>query len=317
MREHVLHAVELFRLDGMQRAHGEHLAVGDVLLQQEHRRRNHNRDDGNCRGHAVARTDFGEELLVDDDRQGVVVFADEHRGAVVGERAHEHHQRAGEQRRQNQRQHDLEDLAHAGAAEALARLDQRIIQILERAGDEHEHQRIELQAHNDDAALEAVDVAELEAECVEQEIGDGSVAAAEHDPCVSADERRAHRADENQDLQRAGEANLHRGHDVGQRRRQQHGNQRHGRGDLEAAPDRALIIFLVEDLGEILPGETAVLADDALAEHADERIEQEQHVEDADADGDDHPQIPANLLAGRFSGHRSQPLSSGWSCRLR
>ena len=185
------------------------------------------------------------------------------------------------------------------------------------AGDEHEHQRIELQAHNDDAALEAVDVAEPEAECVEQEIGDGSVAAAEHDPCVSADERRAHRADENQDLQRAGEANLHRGHDVGQRGCQQHGNQRHGRGELEAAPDRALIIFLVEDLGEILPGETAVLADDALAEHADKRIEQEQHVEDADADGDDHPQIPANLFAGRFSGHRSQPLSSGWSCRLR
>lgn len=105
------------------------------------------------------------------------------------------------------------------------------------------------------AALETVNVAELDAECIQQKVGDGSVAAAEHDPRVSADERRAHRADENQDLQRAGKADLHGRHDVGQRRGQQHGDQRHGRGNLETAPDRALIIFLLKDLGEILPGE--------------------------------------------------------------
>ena len=144
MREHILHAVELLRLDGMQRAHGEHLPVGNVLLQQENRRRDDNRDNGNRRGHAVARTDFRKELLVDDDRQGVVVFANEHRRAVVGKRAHEHHQCAGKQRRQNQRQHDLKDFADAGTAKALARLNQRVIHVLKRAGNKHEHQRIQL-----------------------------------------------------------------------------------------------------------------------------------------------------------------------------
>ena len=144
MREHILHAVELLRLDGMQRAHGEHLAVGNVLLQQENRRRDDNRDNGNRRGHAVARTDFRKELLVDDDRQGVVVFANEHRRAIVGKRAHEHHQRAGEQRRHDERQNDLEDFADAGAAEAFARFNERVIHILKGAGYKHEHQRIQL-----------------------------------------------------------------------------------------------------------------------------------------------------------------------------
>ena len=72
---------------------------------------------------------------------------------------------------------------------------------------------------------------------------------------------------------------------------------------------------VVRDVAEALIGlatDAAAFGDDALRERGDQRIEQEQQIENADADGDDHPQIPFKLCFGPVSGHRSQLPSSGW-----
>lgn len=79
MREHILHRRGASSARRMQRAHGEHLAVGNVLCSRKTAVVMTIAIMGNRRGHAVARTVSRKEFLVDDDRQGVVVFANEHR----------------------------------------------------------------------------------------------------------------------------------------------------------------------------------------------------------------------------------------------
>ena len=278
MRQHVPHALGLMGLHRMQGADGEDFPVGNILLQQEHAGGDDNRDDGNSGGQVFGAAQFAEEFLIHQHGQRDVVFADEHGGAVVGKRAHEHQQRPGQQGGQHQGQHHLEYLFQPGAAKAFAGLDQAVVHALERAGNEHEHQAVQLEAHHDHAALEPVNVAQADADAGQQ-VGHDPVAAAQLNPGVGADEGSGHGGYKDQDLQHARAFDFHGGHDVGHGRGDEHGHQGDHRGNQQRMPDGVAVIGAAENLFIHFKGQMPFAVQQRLAQQHIQRIHQEYQIE--------------------------------------
>ena len=247
MGQHVPDAFGLVRFHRMQGADGEYLPVGNVFLEQEYTGRNDDGDNGDRRRQVFRSAQLAEEFLVYQHRQGDVVFTDQHRRAVIGKRPHEHQQGAGQQRRQHQRQDHLEYLADSRAAKAFAGFNQAVVHALEGARNEHEHQAVQLEAHDNDTAFKSVNIPQLDSN-LRQQVGHNSVSAAQLDPGVGADKRCGHGRYEDQDLQDSGSPDLHRRHDIGHGGRDEDRYQRHHGRNQQRMPDGVAVIGLAEYL---------------------------------------------------------------------
>ena len=83
-----------------------------------------------------------------------------------------------------------------------------------------------------------------------QEHGDGTGTAQQHDPGICADERSRHGAQDGQNEQHLGSADLVEGVEIGHGDTQQQRHQRHRYRDLKAVEDGGIIIGLGEELTE-------------------------------------------------------------------
>ena len=151
-------------LHGVHTVQREGVLVGNVLLDEEDQRGDDDGDDGDGGCKAVAAADLVDELGVEDDGEGAVALADEHRGTEVCKGAHEHQQSCGQQGGHDKGHDHLEEADNARAAEVLSRLDEGVVDVLQRALGVEEHQREQLERHDQHDAAEAVDFRDGDAE---------------------------------------------------------------------------------------------------------------------------------------------------------
>ena len=99
---------------------------------------------------------------------GAVALTDQHRRAEVCEGSHEHQQGCGQQGGHDEGDDYLEEAGEPGAAQVLRRLDQGVVDVLQRTLGIQEHQREQLQRHDQHDAAEAVDVRDGDAQVLEE-----------------------------------------------------------------------------------------------------------------------------------------------------
>ncbi|MNL54888.1 hypothetical protein D3C87_1782560 [compost metagenome] len=80
----------VFCFDWIQRAHGNGLAVRDVLLQQKYRCRENNNEHTYRCGETVIPAHFTDELVEDQHWHGFVAFTNQHRGSEISQGPHEY-----------------------------------------------------------------------------------------------------------------------------------------------------------------------------------------------------------------------------------
>ena len=278
MRQEVRKTLELLGLGWVEHAHHVVLAVSDVFLNQEYRRRDKNHDHGHCGSEIRVRARLADPLLIDDNRQGAVTFANQPRRAVIGERAQEHDGRAGQNRRQNKRQAHLEHFADAVVAQALRRLAQRSVHLLERAFRIHIDIREELEHKNQQHAAEAVDARHGNADCLKQ-LRDFAVAAQHQNPGVRAQKGRRQHGDDDQNVDQPVAANLERRGDVGQRNANQNDQNRRAGDHLDAVKQRRSVILAGEEFDKVIQRNRPVAGLQRIDEHPRNRDHQKQPEE--------------------------------------
>lgn len=168
-------------LHGVHTVQSEGVLVGNVLLDEEHQRGDDDSNDGDSGCKAVAAAHLVDELSVKDNREGTVALTDQHRGAEVCKGSHEHQQSRSQQGGHDQRHDHFEEAGNARASEVLSRLDEGVVDILQCTLGVEEHQREQLERHDQHDAAEAVDVRDGDAEVFE-EGGDDTTAAQQQDP---------------------------------------------------------------------------------------------------------------------------------------
>lgn len=122
------------------------------------RRGDDDSDDGDSGCKAVAAAHLVDELSVKDNREGTVALTDQHRGAEVCKGSHEHQQSRSQQGGHDQGYDHFEEAGNARASEVLSRLDEGVVDVLQCTLGVEEHQREQLERHDQHDAAEAVDV---------------------------------------------------------------------------------------------------------------------------------------------------------------
>ena len=296
MHQSVDALASLALLHGVHTVQREGVLVGNILLDEEDQRGDDDGDDGDGGCKAVAAADLVDELGIEDDGEGAVALADEHRGAEVCKGAHEHQQSCGQQGGHDKGHDYLEEAGNARAAEVLSRLDEGVVDVLQRALGVEEHQWEQLERHDQHDAAEAVDVRDGNAEVLE-EGGDDAAAAQQQDPRVGTDEGGRHGCHHDEDVQHALALDLKDREQVGQRGADGDGEHRRRDGHLEAVDEGIEIVALGEELGEISQREAAgVGVHHRLPDEVRHRVKQEQRVEGDRCQRDGTPDIKTELI---------------------
>ena len=303
MNQEALDPPGLFPLDGMEGVHVELKLVRAPFLEEENDRGNDDGDDGDRRGKVVVRAGFAEILVIDDDGEGLIAAADEQRRSVIGEGPHEDQQRRRQNRRHAQGDDHLEEAADAPHAHVLGGLQEAVVDILQGAGNQHEHQREELQAQHRYDAPEAVDGRGAHAGQLLDELGDDAVVPPQLHPGVGADEGRRHAAEDDDDLDQVFALDFIHVIEIGQGHAQNQGNDGRGDGQEKGIQKGLAVIGLGEELAKVIQGEIPVLGD-GLNQQPYQRIEQKQPVEPENHQGQNHPYVPF-FLCGCFHAHPS------------
>ena len=164
MYDEIGKAVELFLLDTVKRIHGERLLLRHNVLGEVHHHGDENGDDGDGRGKALVLGHLTDKFVVEDDREGTITFADQHRRTEVAHGADEYQQRASQHGGGDQGQHHLEKALEAGAAQVFGGLQQGSVHLAHGALYIQEYQREQLRDKNQQDPVEAVDIRHGDAE---------------------------------------------------------------------------------------------------------------------------------------------------------
>ena len=138
----------------------------------------------------VVRADLAHELAVNQYRERLVAFADEHGGTKVREHPHEYQQGAGQHGGHYQGDDYLHHPLECGAAQAFRCLVQGIVQVLKGSRDIHVYQGEGLEGEYKHNACKPIDASQLHMEQPIEDLGEEAVPAQELDPRVGADKGR-------------------------------------------------------------------------------------------------------------------------------
>ena len=237
-------------------------------------------------------------------KEGLVPLSDEQRCAEVGERPHEDEQGRGDDGRHAEWDHDGEEHLCAAASHVDGRLQERVVDVLQRPTGVEEHQREELEGEHEQDSFEAVDAPHLDADA-SQQFGEDSTAPHQDYPCIGSDEGSGHAAEDDQDLQQG--FSLEFVHLIKIRKGNPHQERDHGcrYAYLEGVGDGTHVIALSKEGPEPIKGEVSVGGDDRYFEKPCERVDQDDGIEYQNKDGNQSPDIS---LLGQGGSHHSAPL---------
>ena len=231
--------------------------------------------------------------------------AEHQRRGEVGEGPDEDEERARHVPRCRERQGDPDELGEAASADALGRLLERGIDLGERVDDVQGDHRKEVEGLHEQHAVQPVDEVHRPREphpVLEQHVhGPG----APHDEGESehADQRR--RDDRNQG-QVAEEAAADEvvAHEQDRHREPHHGGRRHGaETERQRVPERAQVVGVARELGEVRDGHQSGLVGERVVEDAQQRIDEKDEQEEPD-DADAEPGHEAARDRGAPGGGR-------------
>ena len=265
----------LFPADRMQRIHCElEFAVGK-FLDQENDGRNDNGNDTDRSRKIFVCSSFTNELIIDFDREGPIAFANHQRSAEVGKCTHENHQGCRKNGRHTQRDADLPETLEAGAAEICRRFQQGIVDILHRTGNVHKRQWEKPGRHCQKDAAEAINAGDFYIECGFQESCNDAIISKEKDPCVGANKRGGHRAEDDNHLEQLSPVNFIDVVKVCERNAKNKGYGSRSNGNLEAVPKRRNIVFLREKCNEVFQRKLSIFYNRS-SQNIKHRVDQKQ-----------------------------------------
>lgn len=273
MDENVENSLCLLSFDRVQGVHREGESVGDELLANENHGGDQDRDDADRRREVIIASDFTHELIVDFYREHPIALPDQQRRTEVRESTHEDEQPGCENRRHGQGDDDLEETADAADPHVRGSLQQGIIHLFQRSRNIEENQREQLKGQHQENPVESIDVGHRESEDLLDGDGDDPRPSQQLDPCISTDERRRHRTEDDQHLKESFSLDFKHVVEISEDVADDQGQDRRPNRHAETVSQGRQIVALTEELIEPMQGESPVGSGERTVQDHVERIQ--------------------------------------------
>ena len=206
--------------------HGVGISRRNIPLQEEEKQGNEHDDNTQGSSKITVIGDFPHKLVIQDNRECSVSFADQHRSTEVREHSHKNEQRGSEHGRKHEREDNTGYPLYVVCTEALGSFIQRVVEVFQCSADVHINQRERLQGEHKNNSGEAIDPFKVHAGKFVDDTGDNPFSPQQLNPGISPDEWRGEIAKDNCDIQCAAEADFILFGDIGDRQAESRADQR-------------------------------------------------------------------------------------------